>query len=166
MIEGNRRIADDPSPEAGFVLQIIWFRPTRDGSRPELVQYARTVRRRLELYRDHERLFVSLVRDGGKAGSVYVHVAGGRAWVTHFTQPGGIDSYCRDPNYAGPDEMVGFLLDNGQLDEIHRSWTVPRADGTRALEYFLLHGGRDPRLDWVEQPPSLQGLSITNKSAL
>jgi len=48
--------------------------------------------------------------------------------------------------YSGPDEMVGFLLDNGQLDEIHRYWTVTRAEGLRALDYFLLHGERDPSL--------------------
>jgi len=52
--------------------------------------------------------------------------------------------------------MVGFLLSNGQLDDIHRYWTVTRTKGLRALEYFLRHGERDPGLNWVEQPQSLQ----------
>jgi hypothetical protein len=69
---------------------------------------------------------------------------------------GGVDSYCRDLGYSGPDEMVGFLLDSGQLDHLHRYWTITRAEGLRALGYFLQHGERDPGLSWVEQPQSLQ----------
>ena len=156
MIEGHRRLPDRPAPETGFVLRIITFTTVPDVSWSEVVQYARTIRRRVERYRDEERLVVSLERDGGEAGSVYVHITGDRAWVGHFTQPGGIDSWCRDRDDAGSDKMLGFLLDNGQLDQVHRSWTIPRADGTRALEYFLLHGDRDPGLDWVSEPPSLQ----------
>jgi hypothetical protein len=52
--------------------------------------------------------------------------------------------------------MVGFLPDNGQLDHLHRYWTVTRAEGRRALEYFLKNGESDPGLSWVEQPASLQ----------
>jgi hypothetical protein len=99
---------------------------------------------------------VFLERDGGESGAVWVHLTGDRAWVTHFTEMGGVDSYCRDLGYSGPDEMVGFLIDNGQLDHLHRYWTVRRAEGMRALEYFLQHGERDPGLSWVEQPQSLQ----------
>jgi hypothetical protein len=61
----------------------------------------------------------------------------------------------RDKGYRG-EEMIGFLLDNGQLDKIHRYWTVARGEGLRALEYFLQHGQRDPRLNWVQGPESLQ----------
>src|SRR5262249_4283719 len=93
-------------------------------------------------------------RDGGEAGSVWVHLTGDRAWVTHFTQIGGPDSCCRDAGYRG-DEMVGFRLSNGQLDDVHRHWTVTRADGLRAPGDFIRHGQRAPRLSWAV-PRSLQ----------
>ena len=107
-------------------------------------------------YTKHERLVVYLDRDGGESGSVWVHLTGDRAWVTHFTQVGGEDSYCRDVRYTGPGQMVGFLLSNGQLDDVHRYWTVTRAKGLRALEYFIRHGERDPSLSWAVPPKSLQ----------
>jgi hypothetical protein len=52
--------------------------------------------------------------------------------------------------------MIGFELSNGQMDDIHPYWTVARAEGLQALEYFLEHGERDPGLSWVSQPMSLE----------
>jgi hypothetical protein len=87
---------------------------------------------------------------------VWAHFAGPRAWVTHYERPGGVDAHARSTRgLKGLPERIGFRIDNGQEDEVHRSWTVPRTDGMRALEYFLLHGERHPDLDWVEQPGDL-----------
>ncbi|WP_157369149.1 hypothetical protein [Zavarzinella formosa] len=157
-IEGSKTVGPrraDPAP-SGFAVNVIWFTPVRAGGPYHPVTSVAGLLAVLEPYRDHERLAVFLNRDGGDNGAVWVHLTGDRAWVTHFTEMGGIDSYCRDAGYGGPDEMVGFLLDNGQLDDIHRYWTVTRAGGLQALKYFLLHGERDPGLSWVEQPQSLQ----------
>jgi hypothetical protein len=150
---------EDQAAMPGFTLGVVRFRPAREGTSAEPVDDVDELRRRLAPYREHERLVITLDRDGGEAGSVWVHLTGDRAWVTHFVRLGGTDAYCRDPGYRGPDEMVGFLLSNGQLDEIHRNWTVSRAEGLQALEHFVRDGGRDPALCWVEEPESLQGLA-------
>ncbi len=145
----------EPRPQPGLTLDVTWFEPSRDGTPRLPVPDLATLRRLLTPYRDHVRLVVCLDRDEGESGAVWVHLTGDRAWVTHFAQLGGVDSYCRDEGYRG-EEMVGFLLDNGQLDEIHRYWTVARGEGFQALEYFLQHGRRDPSLSWVQEPESLQ----------
>jgi len=157
-IKGHKEVdlhRDEPAPR-GYVVQVVWFTPKREGGLRHSVATVATLRQVLAPYKGHEKLVVYLDRDGGELGSVWVHLSGGLAWVTHFNEVGGIDSYCRDPAYTGPDQMVGFLLSNGQLDDIHRYWTVTRTKGLRALEYFLRHGERDPGLNWVEQPQSLQ----------
>lgn len=140
----------------GFSVHVAWFTPSRESSPRQPVSTVDVLRQVLAQYQNHERLVVFLDRDDFESGGVWVHVTGDRAWVSHFTMPGGVDSYCCDPDYTGPDTMVGFLLSNGQLDNIHRYWTVTRADGLRALEYFLLHGERDPDLNWVAEPQSLE----------
>jgi hypothetical protein len=142
-------------PQPGLTLEVTWFQPSRGGTPRLPVSDLAALRRLLTPYRDHERLVLCLDRDEGESGSVWVHLTGDRAWVTHFAQLGGVDSYCRDKGYRG-EELVGFLLDNGQLDQIHRYWTVARGEGFRALEYFLKHGQRDPSLSWVQGPKSLQ----------
>ena len=88
------------------------------------------LRRLLTPYRDHERLVLCLDRDEGESGSVWVHLTGDRAWVTHFAQLGGVDSYCRDKGYGG-EELVGFLLDKGQLDRKNRSRMRPLPTSSR-----------------------------------
>jgi hypothetical protein len=155
-IKGHKKVdRDEPGPQ-GFSVQVIRFDPTREGGPRQSVSTVTALRRVLAPFRAHEQLVVYLDRDNGEAGSVWVHLTGDRAWVVHFTEPGGVDSYCHDLGDSVPDQMVGFLLDNGQLDDIHRYWTVTRAEGLRALEYFLQHGERDPVLSWVESPESLQ----------
>lgn len=157
-ITGHKEVdlhRDEPGPP-GFSVQVVWFEPSRKGGPRLPVSAVAELRDILDPYQQHQRLVIYLDRDGGESGSVWVHLTGDRAWVTHFAQLGGVDSYCRDPGYDGPDEMVGFLLSNGQLDDVHRYWTVTRAAGLRALEFFLRHGIRDPALSWVEEPRSLQ----------
>src|SRR5262245_20807017 len=98
-------------PHHGFSALVVWFVPKREGGPRHPVPTVAALRRVLAPYADHERLVVYLDRDGSESGSVWVHLTGDRAWVTHFTQLGGRDSYCRDTGYRG-DEMVGFQLSN------------------------------------------------------
>jgi hypothetical protein len=156
-IKGSKTAAPPPNEPApsGFAVYVIRHTPKRAGGPYHSVTTIADLHAVLQPYEGHERLVVYLDRDGGDSGSVWVHLTGDRAWVTHFTEIGGVDSYCRDVTCGGPDEMVEFLLDNGQRDDIHRYWTVTRAEGLQALEYFLLHGERDPGLSWA-QPESLQ----------
>jgi hypothetical protein len=131
----------------GFTLQIVWFLPSRESGPRHSVETLDTLRQLLLPYRDYERLVIYLNRDDGDSGLVWVHITGDRAWVTYMTMPGGEDTYCRNIEKS-PDEKIGFWLSNGQEDLIHWSWTVPRFDGMRALEYFLQYGERDPSLCW------------------
>ena len=134
-----------------FSCHVCFFNPEPGSSSLHHVAAVSELRRLLQPYENHERLVIYLDRDLGEAGSVWVHVTGDRAWVTHITLPGGVDSYCRCKE-NGPDEKIGMMLSNGQEDMFHWSWTVPRSDGIRALEYFLEHAERDPSLCWVSEP--------------
>jgi hypothetical protein len=157
-IEGNKVVnvhRDQPIPP-GFTIQVTWFVPSRETGPLHSVTSAEDVRHILGPYQNHERLFIDASRDGGDSGYVFVHLTGDHAFVAHFTQPGGIDSYCCDRSQFRSDVVIGFKLDNGQLDKFPRFWTVSRADGLKAIEYFVEHGERDPSLDWVEQPQSLE----------
>ena len=145
---------DDYCPP-GFSVQVVWFVPQREAGSRVSVTTGVALRRELLPYQNHERLVIYLDRDGGNSGSVWVHITGDRAQVSYFTEPGDVGSHCCDPQYDGPDEMVGFLLSNGQLDHYHRYWTVTRADAFRALDYFVEHAERDPTLNWVTDPRSI-----------
>jgi hypothetical protein len=153
-IEVHMSVRSDHHP--GFTAQVVRFEPCRENSPLLPIPNLATFRQVLSAYHVLERLVVYLERDGGESGAVWLHLTGDRAWVCHFTELGGIDSYCRDAGYEGPDLTVAFLLDNGQEDEIHRYWTVTRAEGMQAIEYFLLNAKKDPRLNWVAEPSSLQ----------
>ena len=144
-----------PSSESAYRLELTWFALSRDTELHPVADID-SLRRLLASHRDAERLAVYLERDEGERGSLWVHLTDERAWVTHWEQVGGPDSYCRDAAYRGTDEMVGFLLPNGQEDEIHRAWTVSRVEGLNALEFFFLHGERDPSLTWEQEPETLQ----------
>ncbi|QEL13838.1 hypothetical protein [Limnoglobus roseus] len=157
-IQGNKEVDlhhNEPAPP-GYTVQVVWFEPTREGGPRHPVSNIAALRRIFDPYRDHEQLVIYLDRDGGESGSVWVHLTDDRAWVSHMTQPGGIDSYCCDSRSRDSDETIDFTLSNGQVDEIHRYWTVTRAKGFRALEYFLRHGDRDPGLNWATEVPSFQ----------
>src|SRR5262245_40850319 len=88
-----------PCREHGASLPVVWSGPRREGGPRPPTPTAAALRRVLAPFTDHERLVVYLDRDGGEAGSVWVHLTGDRAWVTHFTQIGGPDSCCRDAGY-------------------------------------------------------------------
>jgi hypothetical protein len=144
-------VAEAVKKWTGFSCHVCWFKP--ESGSGDLHHFATVpeLRRLLQPYKDQERLVICLDRDLGETGSVWVFATGDRAFVTHITLPGGVDSYCRSKE-NGPDATIGILLSNCQMDMIHWSWTVPRSDGISALEYFLEHGQRDPELCWVTDP--------------
>lgn len=115
------------------------------------------LRRLIRPYRRRQSFALYLDRDDFETGGVWAHFMRDRAWLAHFDFPGGTDSYARDPTInASDDERIGFRLNNGQVDQIHPSWTVTRNEGIKALEYFLVHGEQDPSLQWVSQPGDLE----------
>jgi hypothetical protein len=145
-------------PKSRFSLRSFWFVRGLNIIRaehipiPDLAAYRRSVRP----YRHRAYAALYLNRDEFQTGGVWAHFSGPRAWVAHFDYPGGIDSYARSTRGLGRVPVrFGFRIENGQVDEVHRTWTIPRADGMRALEHFLLHGERHPKLDWLEQPCDL-----------
>lgn len=156
-ITGAKEVAvfeDGPNPP-GFSAQVCWFTPDRAGGPRESVATASDLRRMVVPFEKHERLVIYLDRDGGYSGSLMAHITGDRAFVCHFTEPGDVGDYCCDPSYDGPDEMVGMMLSNGQLDHYHRYWTISRWEALRALEYFVAEGQLDPSVCWVREPQSL-----------
>jgi len=152
----NKSAPQAASRPKGLAIQIVWFEPKRKSSPRQPISTVADLQSALEPFRDHERLVVYLDKDGGQAGSVYVHRTADRAWVTHFETVGGVDSYCRDVAFADSDEQIEFQLSNAQFDEIHKYWTVPADQAQQALEYFVQHGKRDPGLNWVTEPASLE----------
>jgi hypothetical protein len=145
-------IKQDQCPS--FTIRIVQFDPARKCWPSQTISRVDALRKVLVPYAVHERLVVFLERDGGE--SVWLHLFGDRAWVSHITEPGGIDSYCCDAEYDGPDRPIEFWLSNGQADEIHPYWTVRRAEAMRALEHFLLYVKKDPGLEWISEPGSLR----------
>src|SRR5688500_1702061 len=103
---------DTDAPMPGYTLVVTSSKPEREGTPRLPVPNVAALRRLLAPYCEHERLVVWLDRDEGETGSVWVHLTGDRAWVTHFVQLGGTDCYARDESRAGLAEMVGFVLDN------------------------------------------------------
>src|SRR6476620_11658371 len=89
-----------PQQPRGCAIQLVYFEPKRKSVPAQQIASVAELRSVLEPFRDHERLVVYLDKNGGEAGSVYVHRTGDRAWVTHFETIGGVDSYCRDVGAA------------------------------------------------------------------
>ena len=147
-----------PTPKCRFSLRAYWFVRgfniirKKEFPIPDLAALRRAVRP----YRNRRYVALYLDRDDFQTGGVWAHFTGQRAWIVHFDSPGGTDAYPRSSRgLRRLPEQIGFRLDNGQVDEVHKSWTVPRRSGMIALEYFLLHGKRQPGLDWVERPGDL-----------
>lgn len=143
------------APPTGFTVWAGWFEPDQGDMPARPVGIVDDLRRQLAPLGSQRLWFAWVGRDGGDRGLLAAHVTGDRAFLCHMDVPGGIDSYCHDPGDRQPDELIGVVMPNGQVDQNHRGWTVSRAAGLRALERFLTHGDRDPSLVWVEQPESL-----------
>lgn len=140
----------------GFDLTVFWFTPSGVESRTESVGSIPALRRSLAPFEGHGQLVVGLHFDHGAAGSVWMHRSGDRAWVTYRDDPNAEEMHSRNPVDCRPDEVVRFRFTDGLEDDVCRHWTVSVADGVRAVEHFLQHGGRDPAIGWSadrEPPP-------------
>lgn len=145
-------------PKCRFSLEAFWFVRGLNIIRKEKVPIPdlASFRRAARPYLRRRFMALYLNRDEFQTGGVWAHFSGPRAWVAHFDFPGGTDAYaCSTGGLGRLQEHIEFRIDNGQVDEVHKSWTIPRADGVRALEHFFLQGERHPRLHWVEQPGDL-----------
>jgi hypothetical protein len=139
-------------------LFATWFRPTQGRLGPEPVYDLGELRRLLAQLPEREPVYVVLARDRGLRGSVTLHMTEDRSSVCHLVRPGGTTSFCHDREEKGPDNKVAIVGSHAQVDYIHRSWTIPRQQAHRALEYFLFHGDRAPGLNWVEQKEQILSL--------
>jgi hypothetical protein len=153
--------AKQPTP----ALFATWFQPSQGRIGPTPVNDLGELRRLLARLPEREPVYVVLARDRGLRGSVTLHMTEDRTCICYVdTLPGrGIFSFCHDPDEKGPDNKIAIVGSHAQADYIHRSSTVPRQQGQRALEYFLLQGERDPGLNWVEQKE--QVLSLEHERA-
>jgi len=146
------------TPNCRFSLRGFWFVRGLNIIRLEkaLIPDLSAFQRAIRPYRRRQYIALYLDRDDFQTGGVWAHFSGLRAWVAHFDFPGGCDAYAQSTRGLGRlPERIGFRIDNGQVDEVHKSWTITRDEGLQALKYFLLHGERLPRLKWVEQPGDL-----------
>jgi hypothetical protein len=141
---------DTSQPGPAFFA--TWFQPSQGRIGPQPVNDLGELRQLLARLPQREPVYVVLARDRGVRGSVTLHMSEDRTCICYVdTLPRGIFSFCHDPDEKGPDNKIAIVGSHAQVDHVHRSWTVPRQQGHQALEYFLLHGGRVPGLNWVEQ---------------
>jgi hypothetical protein len=133
-----------------FSLRAFWFVRGEVRSDELPIPFVAAWRRAVKPYRRRRSVALYLDRDHFESGGVWAHFTAERAWVVHYDCPGGPPTEARSS--AGPGRLprsIPFRLDNGQMDNVDRERTIPRAEGMRALEYFLLHGRVDPELRWV-----------------
>jgi hypothetical protein len=95
--------------------------------------------------------------------AIEVSVARDKAVVRYWSQLAGEfapSELASHEKYEGPDKPLPFpayFVPGGEW-RVHPYWTVTRADGFQALEYFLRYGKRDPAFSWVEvdDPESIE----------
>ena len=107
--------------------------------------------RRLEQEWAQRFLEIWLERDGGDGvdhGSMALPASGDRAWLTHLRHHDGDSGFSsRDPEHSGSedwDDVLPFMLSNGQEDEYPAAWTIARDVAYLALEHFMVTGERAP----------------------
>jgi hypothetical protein len=101
---------------------------------------------------DPNKLHKLPLEDGAAVG---VSFAADKAVVKYWSQLAGEYApveRASHQEYEGPDKPLAFpeyFLPGGVV-EVHPYWTVTRAEGIQALDYFVRHGARDPAFSWVE----------------
>ena len=134
-----------------FTLRAFWFVPGEIRTEERRVRSLSDWRRAVKPYRRRQSVALYLDPGGADAGGMWAHFTGRRAWVLHLDRMGGDTLEARSTaGIKGVPRMIGFRLDNGQVDQVERERTIPRADAMRALEHFLLHGRTHPELRWSE----------------
>jgi hypothetical protein len=101
---------------------------------------------------DFNKLHKLPLEDGAAVG---VSFAADKAVVKYWSRLAGEHApveLATHKEYEGPDKPLSFpeyFVQGGEV-RVHPYWTVSRAEGIQALEYFARHGTRDPAFSWVE----------------
>ena len=76
-------------------------------------------------------------------------ISGGLGWLMYLRGSGDAGFSSRNPAYSGPaDAMLGYRLDNGQVDEYPLEWALPVEQVQQALEYFRHEQKPPPFVVW------------------
>ncbi|MFC2146779.1 hypothetical protein ACFLRT_05390 [Acidobacteriota bacterium] len=73
---------------------------------------------------------------------------GNYAWLMYIKNQ---DEECystRNPNHEDNGTQIDFLLSNGQKDQYPKNWMITKSQALEAMEFFILNGGRSPKLKW------------------
>ena len=82
--------------------------------------------------------------------SLSVYCNGDRACAFYFRESGDSGYYSVGSDVGNDSDLVGFVIDNYQLDEYPMEWVVPLSDAVLALEEFLESESLPSAIDWVE----------------
>jgi hypothetical protein len=88
---------------------------------------------------------------GEEGPALAMLVNGEHAWLMYLRdQDGDPGLSSRNPEYAGSsDELLEFMLANGQRDEYPIAWTLPLEQAMAVCEYFVTtQGDRSPEIVW------------------
>jgi hypothetical protein len=70
-------------------------------------------------------------------------------WLMYLRETGDSGFHSRNPAYQGSDDdMLDYVLSNGQLDEYPASWALPLETVERALQHFRATGERASFVEW------------------
>ncbi len=109
----------------------------------------------------HGRQFSELWLEAGDTGPFLGALVNGDAALLIYLRnnEGDPGFSSRNPHFSGSeDELIEFVLDNGQQDEHPAAWVVPLDEAQRACEYFLQSGGeRAPEIVWHDDASEDEG---------
>lgn len=74
--------------------------------------------------------------------------SGGHCILVHMAHEGDSGHSSRNPNSTAGDEVLEFLLSNGQVDEYPVSMTIPVNVARQACDYFLVTGQMYHGVTW------------------
>ena len=75
--------------------------------------------------------------DADDGQSMCALINGNQGWLMYLREEGDAGFHSINPNYGGgPDEIMKFVLNNGQCDEYPMSYVLPIEQVEQALEYF------------------------------
>ena len=95
--------------------------------------------------------------DDGQALCALIN--GGVGWLMYLRTAGDAGFSSRNPDYTGaPDQMIPYVLGNGQRDEFPASWALPIEVVRQALEHFRRTGRRPEFVRWHDD--SADGTSL------
>jgi len=101
------------------------------------------------LLRDHEASEYREIWIENDKANMCALAAGKIAWLMFLRFNGDAGFSSRNPNYTGAkDEMLEFMLSNGQMDEYPLSWTLPEETWVKAILHFAKTGQPIKTIQW------------------